>query len=221
MITETVQFDRPLTNAVLADTSSSRVRGTVGSSSDSDLNFPTTSANTKDQTTASRAEEVQREATVLAETVLAAERHELEQAQATALASIAAELNRLNLQSGETVEKFSELAIKLAATMTRVALRSNSSLVTERLAALLDEATQNSEPIINFYVEPGQLEPLQERFNELKSQLDSEKRNFEIVSDADLGPGDCRVEYSAYEFVGSLEQQINDLEHRMKEALDV
>lgn len=202
MITETVKFDRPITNAWLVSDLSGT---TTGSRPPAPERVPVPPSEISESADSSTSDHSQAD-------------HEQYEAKESnrLLEEISVGIQNLQLQSDPLVREFQMLAVRLATRIVKKVVGSSDGMKSERLMSLLDEAMRRPEPAVYAFVHPD----FESKIRDWLQRESTPKPVLEIRIDDSLERGECRVGYATYELISNVESQLAQIEERLMEVVD-
>ena len=91
----------------------------------------------------------------------------------------------------------------------------SQELKEKRLTNILSEALSRQETPVGVFVNPINLESIKKKINQ---DSDAEEVNFQ--SDDSIEPGECRVEFDAYDLLSRMETQLDEIQAGLTEIID-
>lgn len=126
------------------------------------------------------------------------------------LRTIADNVRQLQHRDDTHITEFQALSIRLATMMVENLVGSVESMKTERLETLLNNALKRPEKPVGAFVHPDD-------FSKLGSYLDTIQLDVQPMDS--VAPGECRIDYSSFDLVSSLKQQLAQIESKMLEVI--
>lgn len=131
------------------------------------------------------------------------------------LENIATGIDSIDLKTAEFADEVVSLSISLSRIIVENLIGESQELKEKRLTKILSEALSRQETPVGVFVNPINLESIKKKINQ---DSDAEEVNFQ--SDDSIEPGECRVEFDAYDLLSRMETQLDEIQAGLTEIID-
>lgn len=132
------------------------------------------------------------------------------------LIGIAQQVQTLQSQHQINLDQVTTTSVQLAGIIVKKLLSNSDVIKADRLEQLIKEALNRPEPVASIRLHPEDHSKLSSFIENISVQGQS----LNVAADESVGAGECRVDYPGFELASNLAQQIEDIEHRLMEAIN-